>query len=234
MTISLLNVSKEYYLDEQNIITPVNDVNLTINDGEFILIVGRSGSGKTTLLNLIAGLIIPTRGRVFIDNINPWEFNDKKLSIFRSQTIGYVFQFPSLLPSLTVLENVMLPTTFVGRNGRDSVRNRVAHLLNILGIGSKTNMLPRQLSAGEQKRVVIARSLINRPKILLADEPTSDLDEQTEKDIMKMFQKIHDDGITIIMVTHSLELITYATFTLKMENGVLTRISTGQNQKMSV
>jgi putative ABC transport system ATP-binding protein len=229
MNISLLNTSREYELDNKNKITPVNNVNLVINDGEFILIVGRSGSGKTTLLNLIAGLIRPTNGKVLINDIDPWTLNDKKLSVFRSQTMGYVFQYPSLIPSLTVIENVKLPTTFTGRDGHASANDRAVHLLEMLGIGNKLNMLPKQLSAGEQRRVVIARALVNRPRVLLADEPTSDLDMQTEKEIMSLFQEIHAEGVTIIMVTHSLELISYATMALKMEQGIVSLIRTKQS-----
>jgi putative ABC transport system ATP-binding protein len=225
MTIHLSNVTREYDLDDHNTITPVNNINLSIGNGEFILIIGRSGSGKTTLLNLIAGLIKPTRGKVTINNLDPWKLEDKKLSVFRSQTIGYVFQFYSLIPSLTAIENVILPVIFTGLNHKSSSYDRAFSLMDSLGLESKVNSFPRQLSAGEQRRVVIARALVNRPKILLADEPTSDLDMQTEKEIMSMFNNIHSEGMTIVMVTHSMELIPYSTTTFRMENGILSPLN---------
>ncbi len=219
--ISLIDVTKDYVVDGETTITPVENVTLEVKKGEFVMIIGRSGSGKSTLLNLAAGLIRPTSGQVLIENIDVSRMSDRAISAMRSSKIGFVFQFPSLLPPLTVLENVAMPSVFVSRTHRKDVSRRAAELLEAMGLGDRLDVYPRQLSAGEQKRAVIARSLINDPSIILADEPTSDLDEQTEQEVMKMLQEIHLKGVTILMVTHGLHLIPYASRTLKMENGGL-------------
>ncbi len=223
--ISLRNVTKDYYVGEEVIITPVRDVMLDVAAGEFVMIIGRSGSGKSTLLNLSAGLIRPTRGQVLIDNTDVSNMSDRDISALRSRRIGFVFQFPSLLPSLTILENVALPSVFAPRNGRASVYQRAAELLKSMGLTNRMEVYPRQLSAGEQKRAVIARSLINEPTIILADEPTSDLDVQTEREVMAMLQEIHHQGVTVLMVTHSLPLMSYADRAFNMENGSLLLVS---------
>jgi putative ABC transport system ATP-binding protein len=219
--ISFINATKEFRLDEKNTITPVCNVNLIINRGEFILVTGRSGSGKTTLLNLAAGLIKPTSGQVLIENLNLNKMNDKLLSQVRSQKLGFIFQFPSLIPALNVLENVALPRTFISSNGFGDPFEEAAELLEMVGLSEKMEAYPRQLSAGEQKRVVIARSLINNPQVVLADEPTSDLDFKTELEIMALLQKINKSGVTFLMVTHSMELMNYATRAFEMKDGSL-------------
>jgi ABC-type lipoprotein export system ATPase subunit len=141
----------------------------------------------------------------------------------RNQEIGFVFQFPSLLPALTVLENVTLPTVFSANGAQPGNRERAIELLETVGLASKINVLPRQLSAGQQQRVVAARALFNRPELLLADEPTSDLDEKTEHEIMDLFASIHEEtGITIILVTHTTQLVRYGTRALRMSDGQIT------------
>jgi putative ABC transport system ATP-binding protein len=223
--ISLQNVTREYQLDADTVITPVRNVSLNIEKGEFIIIIGRSGSGKTTLLNLTAGLVKPTSGQVKIDGVDLGEMNDKQLSTLRSRTLGFVFQFPSLLPSLTVKENVSLPTIFTAAKEKDR-GDRAAKLIDKLGIAGKYNVFPKQLSAGEQKRVVIARALMNNPQLILADEPTSDLDNRTEGEVMDILRDINSSGVTFLIVTHSLQLIPFASRAFKMENGILTEVST--------
>ncbi len=219
--ISFKNVTKEYNLDNQSTITPVKGVTLEVNRGDLVVIIGRSGSGKTTWLNLAAGLIKPTSGEVLIDGVNIWNMTDNEMSAFRNKKIGFVFQFPSLLPSLNSVQNVMVPSLFGAKETKVNVRDRAVKMLEKLGLGDRLGSFPRQLSAGEQKRVVIARALINNPSILLADEPTSDLDARTEDEMMELFRSIQAEGITIVMVTHSLDLIPYATKALRMENGAL-------------
>ena len=222
--ISFIGATKEYRLDDQNTITPVNNLNLEIEKGEFIMVTGRSGSGKTTLLNLAAGLIKITTGQVLIDGKDLSKMNDRELSVLRSTKLGFVFQFPSLLPALNVLENVALPRTFISRvNGKinNDPFQEAAELLKTVGLEKKMDVYPRQLSAGEQKRVVIVRSLINNPDIILADEPTSDLDEQTEEEIMELLRRINRQGVTFLMVTHSLHLTGYADRAFEMLNNSL-------------
>lgn len=223
--LKLVNVTREYNMNGETTISPVSNVSLTVTDGEFIMIIGRSGSGKTTLLNLAAGLIRPTAGQVAIDGRDLGGMNDKELSRLRAEKLGFVFQFPSLLPSLTVLENVLLPVSFGGKVDKSDAPKRAASLLAEVGLLGKKDVYPKQLSAGEQKRVVIARAFINRPGLLLADEPTSDLDEATEREIMALLREIHTSGVTILMVTHSLQLLPAATRVFKMEKGSLTAIS---------
>lgn len=218
--IQLQNVSKIYELKSRQI-HAVDDVTMAIRDGEFVVITGRSGSGKTTLLNLVAGLARPTSGQVLLNDTEVWRLPDKEQSALRNQRLGFVFQFPSLMPSLTSLENVMLPRMFsVDGEERSAVEERAAQLLADVGLSDKLEAFPRQLSGGQQQRVVIARSLINHPDLLLADEPTSDLDEQTEQEIMSIFRDIHKrTGITIMLVTHASELEVFGTRGVRMAAG---------------
>ena len=218
--IRLENVSKIYSLSQENTVSAVREVDLEITAGEFVVITGRSGSGKTTLLNLIAGLTRPTSGRVFLDGADLWTLSDRQQSGLRNRKIGFIFQFPSLLPSLTTLENVALPSIFTQNGVRSAAYERAAELLQIVGLEDKLNSLPRQLSAGQQQRVVVARALLNHPGLLLADEPTSDLDEQTETEIMQLFRNIHQSTtITIVMVTHASQLVRYGTRAIHMAAG---------------
>jgi len=177
----------------------------------------------------MAGLIKLSSGKVIIDGAELQTMNDHELSALRSQKIGFVFQFPSLLPSLNVIDNVILPCNFVSKNGRKESLARGINLLESVGLGERINSFPKQLSAGEQKRAVIARAIINRPRILLADEPTSDLDEKTESEIMSLLRDIHSTGVTIVMVTHNLQLMPFATRAFKMESGALTELAAEAN-----
>jgi ABC-type lipoprotein export system ATPase subunit len=186
-----------------------------------VVITGRSGSGKTTLLNLAAGLTRPTSGKISLDGVDLWSLSDKEQSSMRSRKVGFIFQFPSLLPTLTVLENVALPVIFNGHPQADGAAYlRAEELLKLVGLQDKWIAYPRQLSAGQQQRVVIARALMNHPEILLADEPTSDLDEQTEREIIELFAQIHrESGVTILMVTHTSQLTEYGTRSIEMAGG---------------
>jgi ABC-type lipoprotein export system ATPase subunit len=218
--ITLAEVTKTYPLGKGSSVTAVNGVNLEIDQGEFVLIVGRSGSGKTTLLNLAAGLTQPTSGKILIDGTDLWNLTDRQQSFLRSQRIGFVFQFPSLLPTLNVLENVILPTVSGSPQEAVQAHDRATQLLQKVGLSDKLAAYPRQLSAGQQQRVVIARALMNQPLVLLADEPTSNLDEKTELEIMELFHDLHASmGITIVMVTHMRQLVSYGTRAVEMANG---------------
>jgi len=218
--ISLDNVSKTYTLSQENLVRAVRGVSLDVKRGEFLVITGRSGSGKTTLLNLIAGLTRPSSGKVFVDGQDLWNLSDRQQSCLRNQKIGFIFQFPSLLPSLTALENVALPTIFNSNHEKEIGNPRALELIEAVGLKDKVNAVPRQLSAGQQQRLVIARALLNQPELLLADESTSDLDEQTEIEIMDLFKQIHQtSGITIVLVTHSTQLVVYGTRSIKMAEG---------------
>ena len=217
--ISLKDMVKTYSLGKGSMVRAVDGVSLEVAEGEFVVITGRSGSGKTTLLNLAAGLTTPDSGGVTVDGVDLWGLSDGDRSELRNEKIGFVFQFPSLLPSLTSLENVMLPTMFGGDHG-DTAAERAAELLGLVGLTDKLKAYPRQLSAGQQQRVVLARSLINRPRVLLADEPSSNLDEHTEEEIMELFREVHaTTAVTIMMVTHTSQLVRYGTRAIEMAGG---------------
>jgi ABC-type lipoprotein export system ATPase subunit len=222
--LSFVNVTKSFTLDDETSISPVRDVTLQVQQGEFIMVVGRSGTGKTTLLNLAAGLVNPTSGRVTMEGADLRSMSQKQLSLLRNRKIGFVFQFPSLIPALTVIENVTLPSIFSGGTS-DGVTSRAEGLLASLGLSKRVHAYPRQLSAGETKRVVIARSLINEPKLILADEPTSDLDDRTENEVMGILREINSRGVTFVMVTHSVQLASFATRAFEMADGVLSKLT---------
>jgi ABC-type lipoprotein export system ATPase subunit len=218
--INLENVTKIYTLSTVQQVTAVCNASLTVARGEFLIVTGRSGSGKTTLLNLAAGLTPPTSGRVAWQDLDLWHLSDRQRSHLRNERIGFVFQFPSLLPALTVLENVILPTVFRSGRGGPTARERASALLDTVGLADKLGAYPRQLSAGQQQRVVVARALFNQPEVLLADEPTSDLDEGTEREIMDLFQAIHaETEVTVVMVTHTTQLVDYGTRHVRMAEG---------------
>ncbi len=198
----------------------VDNVNLAVSPGEFVLILGRSGSGKSTLLAMLAGLTSPTAGVIRIRGNEIGSLSEDKIAEVRAKEIGFVFQFSGLIPTITALENVMLPTLF-SRNGLDS-RNRAVDLLKKVGMSERADAYPCTLSSGEMKRVAIARALINGPAILIADEPTGDLDVDTEIEIMELFRNLNREGMTIVMVTHNPDLVPYATRIFGMMRGKLT------------
>ena len=217
--IEISNLTKNYSIDKQ-LFKAVDSVNLSVKKGEFISIVGHSGSGKTTLLSLVGGLTRPDSGRVIIDGTDIWTISDDRLSEFRNKKINFIFQFSSLIPTLTVIENIMLPTVF-GEYAGD-VREYALKLLDMVGLRDKANLYPSQLSGGQQRRVAIARAFVNRPEIILADEPTGDLDEETELEMMRLFRMMNKErGITYVMVTHNIELAGQTGRQLKMNNGII-------------
>ena len=217
------NLTKNYTVDHTAFVG-VDNVSLTINKGDFLSIVGHSGSGKTTLVSLIGGILKPTSGRVLLDGTDICTLDDNKLSEYRANRIGFMFQFASLLPILTAKENVLLPRIF---NPDKNVGDEKAamDLLELVGIGEKKDSYPSQLSGGQQRRVAIARALLNKPDIILADEPTGDLDEDTEAEIMNLFEEINQkQGVTIILITHNLELAGKAQKKYRMSKGQLVDI----------
>ncbi|MGO8806476.1 MAG: ABC transporter ATP-binding protein [Candidatus Bathyarchaeia archaeon] len=195
----------------------VQNATFSVSKGEFVLIVGRSGSGKSTLLSMLGGLTAPTEGVVRLNDKNLWSMSDEALSHLRAEYIGFVFQFSGLLPTLNVLENVMLPSLFV--KAKEDPIKRARKLLLDVGLDSKIQSFPPELSGGELKRAAIARALINDPLLILADEPTGDLDVDTEKEIMALFKEINRQGKTILMVTHNPELSSYSSRVIRMEKG---------------
>jgi ABC-type lipoprotein export system ATPase subunit len=200
------NVAK-IYATERGPVEAVKGVDLTIERGHFAAIIGRSGSGKSSLLAMVGGLSRPTRGTVSVDNTDIWRLSDDQLARFRNRHMGFVFQFASLLPTLRIIDNVTLPALLGRTRGPAEAYTAAAGLLDQFGIGGYADAFPAEISAGEQRRAVIARALINNPVILLADEPTSDLDEETEREIMDHFRAVNRSrGMTVVMVTHNLSL----------------------------
>lgn len=220
--IELRNVCKRYRAGGQEIVA-VDNVSFRCEKGEYVSIIGHSGSGKTTLLSLIGGLTRPDSGEIVIDGTNILSLDDDRLSEFRNRKLNFVFQFSSLIPTLTALENVMLPVVFSPekRNGRE-IRDEALRLLDAVGLSDKVEAYPSQLSGGQQRRVAIARAFINNPDIILADEPTGDLDEETEAEVIRFFKKVNEEkGTTFIVVTHSLTIAKEAKRVLRMHNGRL-------------
>lgn len=197
----------------------LKDINLTIAKGEFITIMGSSGSGKSTLLYLIGGLDSPTEGKIIINGKDISTVSDKSLSIMRRRDVGFVFQFYNLVPNLTVEENVMLPILLDGKNMKD-YRNRLEEILDTVELSDRKNHTPRELSGGQQQRVAIARALINEPDIILADEPTGNLDSKTSEEVMKLLQRINQEKQkTIVQVSHSLESAKYGNRIINVKDG---------------
>jgi len=183
------------------------DISLEIQKGEFVYVVGKSGSGKSTLLNMIGSLDYPSRGKIFLDNKNIADFSESDLAQLRGSKIGFVFQSFNLISSMTALENVMLPMTFQNKNNEEKIK-RAKELLDMVDMGHRYNNLPGELSGGERQRVAVARSLANDPEVIIADEPTGNLDSKTGKIVMQMFEKINrEDKKTIIIVTHDTDLV---------------------------
>lgn len=203
MLIDCKNITKRYVSDGLHL-TAVDNATFIVKKGEFVIVLGHSGSGKTTLLSLIGGLTQPESGDVIINGIHNWQQSDKDLSQMRNKTIGFIFQFASLIPTLKVIENMLLPLTF-GRGSNVSMKEAET-LLDKIGLLDKKNVFPSQLSGGQQRRVAIARAFMNNPDIILADEPTGDLDEETENDILSLFREYNEKGTTFIVVTHNKEL----------------------------
>jgi len=217
------NLTKTYTVDHTTFMG-VDNISLSIDKGEFLSIVGHSGSGKTTLVSIIGGILKPTSGRVLLEGVDICTLGDDKLSEYRAKRIGFMFQFASLLPILTAKENVLLPGIF-SPDAKKETDKIARDLLEMVGIGDKLDSYPSQLSGGQQRRVAIARALLNNPDIILADEPTGDLDEETEAEIMHLFQEINKkQGVTIILITHNLELAGRAQKKFRMSKGQLVDI----------
>jgi len=217
--IEVINVKKSYTLGDMEV--PIlNDINLTVWEGEFLAIMGPSGSGKSTLMNLIGFLDRPTEGKIIIKGLDINTLSDKEVARLRGLEIGFVFQTFNLIPRLTALENVELPTYANTREGVDT-RKRAKDLLKMVGLEDRMHHKPGELSGGQSQRVAIARALVNDPAILLADEPTGNLDSKTGCEILSMFTRLNEDGRTIVMITHDPEIAKYADRVVLVKDGIV-------------
>jgi ABC-type lipoprotein export system ATPase subunit len=215
----LTGVKKTYPLS-QGRLSALQQTDLSVKAGEFIVIVGRSGAGKSTLLGIAGGLLHPTVGDVQLNSQSLWTIDDRTRARIRAEQIGFVFQNASVISSLTLLENVMLASVFA-QVPAETAQRRARLLLTDVGLGDRAGAYPDQISGGEKRRVAVASALINAPALVLADEPTGELDPDTEVRIMALLQQAHEQGTTILLVTHNHDLIRYAQRAFIMEQGRL-------------
>lgn len=222
MLIQIRNLTKTYKMDGGLQIKALQGITLDIDYGEFVAIMGTSGSGKTTLMNIIGCLDKYTSGEYFFEGVDTKKLSEEEISKIRNQKIGFVFQSFNLLPGLSVIENVEIPliysTIHTPRN-IEEFHSLSVEILKQVGLGNRLKHLPNQLSGGEKQRVAIARALVNNPSLILADEPTGNLDSKTSCEIMELFKKIHNKGMTIILVTHEKDIASYAKRILTIKDG---------------
>jgi putative ABC transport system ATP-binding protein len=219
--IELKNVEKHYTMGD-NIVKALDNVSVTINKGDFVVIIGPSGSGKSTMMNMVGALDLATKGDIFLDEQNIEHLEESELAQIRGKKIGFVFQTFNLIPTLTALENISLPMIFQGLDKEERLE-RAEKILNDVKLSHRRDHLPSELSGGERQRVAIGRSLANDPEVILADEPTGNLDSKTGNEIMKLFENLNKKGRTIILVTHNNSLLKYANKILKIKDGKLVK-----------
>ena len=229
--IRLENACKYYYMGEQTV-KALDDVTLKVLKGEFVALMGPSGSGKSTAMNLVGSLDIPTKGTIYLDGQDVSEFSESELAQVRGKRIGFIFQSFNLIPNLTAKENVMLPMMFLGVDAEER-EDRAEELLKLVELEDRMDHYPNQLSGGQMQRVAIARSLANDPEVILADEPTGNLDTKTGKKVMEFLDGLNKKGKTIIMVTHEPELARkHADTVYWMLDGKLEKVTRGRTGKV--
>jgi ABC-type lipoprotein export system ATPase subunit len=218
--IKLVGVWKEYKLDEDIIFTALSNVDLVIKQGELSAITGPSGSGKSTLMHIIGLLDKPSRGKIFIENKDISSLNDDRLSTLRSEFVGFVFQQFNLINKLTVLENILLPTVYARKKFDYDVNEKAFYLIKRFGLTGKENSYPNKISGGQQQKAAIARALIMEPKLILADEPTGNIDTKTGNEIMKLLKELnHEENITVVIVTHEANIAVQTRRIIKIRDG---------------
>jgi putative ABC transport system ATP-binding protein len=218
--ISLQHISKTFQTPAGSF-AALKDINLTINNGEFVGLIGKSGSGKSTLLNMIGGIDRPSSGSVSVGETAIQDLKENKLATWRGQTVGFVFQFFQLLPTLTAAENVMLPMDFSKTFPARERRKRALILLERVGVKQQADKLPATLSGGEQQRVAIARALANEPAVVLADEPTGNLDSNTARSVLDLFREMATAGTTVVIATHEADIARVIDRTVEISDGAL-------------
>lgn len=220
MILDMNGIYKDYPLGK-SVVHILKDVNLQVEEGEYLAIMGPSGSGKTTLMNLIGCLDVPTSGDYHLDGIEIGKCSDNQLADIRNKKIGFVFQSFNLLPKLTAVENVALPLLYAGVSKKERTE-RAIEALKTVGLEERVKFRPDQLSGGQCQRVAIARAIVGNPKLLLADEPTGALDSESGKQIMELFHKLHENGSTIVMITHDRHVAEHAERMCLIRDGILT------------
>lgn len=218
--IEVQNITKTYKTGE-NTVYALNNISFSIEKGEFVAIIGPSGSGKSTLLHILGGVDKPTSGKVFMDGIDVYQQSDSNLAIFRRRQVGLIYQFYNLIPVLNVTENITLPILMDGRNVN---QNKLEELMTLLDLKNRQNHLPNQLSGGQQQRVSIGRALINAPSVVLADEPTGNLDSKNGQEIIQMLKASNQKyGQTLVVITHDENIALQADRIISIEDGTITR-----------
>jgi putative ABC transport system ATP-binding protein len=223
VVMELKDVYKIYKIEDV-LVNALNGVNLQIKEGDYFAIRGASGSGKSTFMHLLGCLDFPTKGKILFDNLDISKMSENELAKIRGKRIGFVFQSFNLINTLTALENVMLPMNFQNNISQEEKIERAKKMLGLVEMAHRVNHLPKQLSGGEQQRVAIARALVNDPKIILADEPTGNLDSKTSHAIMEIFDKINKEGKTIVLVTHEEDIAEHAKKTIVVKDGKIIEI----------
>lgn len=217
--IEITNLKKHYHSGNETV-EALRGIDMRIDAGEFVTIMGQSGSGKSTLLSILGGMNHPTTGEVEMVGVSLYELPGEKLADFRARNLGFVFQSFHLIPYLTAIENVMLPLAIAKIRNQDK-RDAAKLALERVGLASKTDRLPNQLSGGEQERVAIARAIVNNPRIIFADEPTGNLDSHTSEEVMRLFKELNATGQTVVMVTHNPDNCGYTDRTISLKDGLV-------------
>lgn len=217
--IRLEGITRNFQMGDE-LLKVLKGIDLTIEKGEYVALMGPSGSGKSTLMNLIGCLDTPSGGRYFLDGVDVSQMNDNELAEVRNKKIGFIFQTFNLIPRLSTLENVALPLIYAGVSKSDRLK-RAEEVLSAVGLADRMGHKPNELSGGQRQRVAVARALVNRPSLLLADEPTGNLDTRTSYEIMALFEELHDQGNTIVLVTHEEDIAAYTHRIVRLRDGLV-------------
>lgn len=231
--VSVKNIVKIYKMGEVEV-PALRGVSLDIETGEFLAIMGASGGGKSTFMNILGCLDVPTSGKYLLDGVDVGTLGRDELARLRNRKIGFVFQAFNLLSRTSALENVELPLLYNPKISTKEIREKSLEALRAVGLADRAHHMPNQLSGGQQQRVAIARSLVNEPKVIMADEPTGNLDTHTSVEVMEIFQKLNEDGITVVLVTHEHDIAQYAKQNIVFKDGLIEDHYSVENRKITI